>query len=50
MCKPNATLKCQKGLKGKPGKCSPAQIRECHGDAAGHPCVTAKARMRARKR
>lgn len=26
-------------LKGKPGDCSPEQIRECHGDDGKHPCV-----------
>ena len=26
-------------LEGKPGDCSPEQIRECHGDVDGHPCV-----------
>ena len=26
-------------LKGKPGECSPEQIRECHGESSGHPCV-----------
>ena len=32
---------CQQPVKlmGKPENCSPARIRECHGDAAGHPCV-----------
>ena len=37
---------CQKGkcmkpenLKGKPEECSPEQIRKCHGDVKGHPCV-----------
>jgi ArsR family transcriptional regulator, arsenate/arsenite/antimonite-responsive transcriptional repressor len=25
-------------LKGKPGDCSPEQIRECHGDVENHPC------------
>jgi len=25
-------------LKGKPGECSPEQIRECHGDVQEHPC------------
>jgi len=29
-------------LKGKPGECSPEQIRECHGEDAKHPCVKAK--------
>ena len=29
-------------LKGKPGECSPEQIRECHGKDAKHPCVKAK--------
>lgn len=27
-------------LKGKPEECSPEQIKECHGDVKGHPCVT----------
>lgn len=32
---------CQKPseLKGKPEDCSPEQIKKCHGDSAGHPCV-----------
>jgi len=25
-------------LKGKPQECTPAQIKECHGDEKGHPC------------
>jgi len=25
-------------LKGKPGECTPAQIKECHGDVKKHPC------------
>jgi hypothetical protein len=29
-------------LKGKPGECSPEQIRECHGENAKHPCAKAK--------
>ena len=29
-------------LKGKPGKCSPEQIKECHGQVAEHPCVRKK--------
>ncbi len=29
-------------LKGKPEECSPAQIKQCHGDAKRHPCVAAK--------
>jgi hypothetical protein len=33
--------KCEKpeNLKGKPEECSPQQIKECHGDTKGHPCV-----------
>ena len=27
-------------LTGKPEACSPEQIRQCHGDATTHPCVT----------
>ncbi len=32
--------KCQKPekLKDKPEKCSPEQIRECHGNDKGHEC------------
>ena len=26
-------------LKDRPENCTPEQIRECHGDAEGHPCV-----------
>lgn len=29
-------------LKGKPGKCSPEQIKICHGEGKGHPCVPQK--------
>ncbi len=29
-------------LKGKPGECSPEQIRECHGEVVEHPCVEKK--------
>jgi hypothetical protein len=25
-------------LKGKPGECSPEQIKECHGATEKHPC------------
>jgi ArsR family transcriptional regulator len=25
-------------LKGKPGECTPVQIKECHGDMEKHPC------------
>jgi hypothetical protein len=33
--------KCQQPekLKGKPGECTPVQIRECHGDGKKHPCA-----------
>lgn len=29
-------------LKGKPGECSPEQIKECHGEVVEHPCVKKK--------
>ena len=32
--------KCPKGK--KPGKCTPEQIEECHGDAKKHPCEESK--------
>jgi len=41
--------KCRKPdeLKDTPQACSPEQVRACHGDAGGHPCVTgSKARKK----
>lgn len=37
---------CQKPeeLKGDPKKCSPEQIKECHGDVQEHPCAPADAK------
>jgi hypothetical protein len=29
-------------LMGKPGECSPEQIKECHGEVVEHPCVKKK--------
>jgi len=29
-------------LKGKPGGCSPEQIKECHGKVVEHPCAKKK--------
>ena len=39
MCESNE--KCQKPeeLTGRPGDCSPEQIKKCHGDSSEHPCV-----------
>ena len=36
-----AEKECQKPerLKDKPQACSKEQIKKCHGDAKGHPCV-----------
>jgi hypothetical protein len=33
---------CQKPeeLKGKPQECTPEQIKRCHGEVQGHPCVS----------
>lgn len=36
--KKNVCLK-KENLKGKPEKCSPEQIKKCHGDDGKHPCV-----------
>ena len=40
MCK-GRTSGCQHPdrLQGRPEECSPEQIRKCHGEGAGHPCV-----------
>ena len=35
--------KCECAEKPNPSECTPEQIRECHGDAAEHPCETASA-------
>jgi ArsR family transcriptional regulator len=29
-------------LKGRPGECTPEQIKECHGDEKDHPCAPKK--------
>jgi hypothetical protein len=44
MCKSESTKGCKhpERLKGKPGECSPEQIKECHGDVKEHPCVKEK--------
>ncbi|ACB84570.1 hypothetical protein [Natranaerobius thermophilus] len=38
MCKKNSNCKYPHKLTDKPSKCSPEQIRECHGDAKEHEC------------
>jgi hypothetical protein len=40
MCKSESTKECEhpEKLKGKPGECSPEQIKECHGDVKQHSC------------
>jgi hypothetical protein len=44
MGKSKSTKVCEhpEKLKGKPGECSPEQIKECHGEAKEHPCVRKK--------
>jgi len=44
MCKSKSRKGCEhpKRLKGKPGECSPEQIKECHGDADEHRCAKKK--------
>jgi ArsR family transcriptional regulator, arsenate/arsenite/antimonite-responsive transcriptional repressor len=37
MCSKSCCEQPQK-LQGKPGECSPQQIKECHGNAKDHPC------------
>ena len=32
-------------LKGKPGECSPSQVKECHGNVKKHPCADEKKGM-----
>lgn|GEM_PF-464894 len=40
MCNKDGCCQKPKELKGKPEDCSPEQIRKCHGDVKGHPCVS----------
>ena len=39
-----ATEKCEKGK--DPKKCTAEQIRECHGEAAKHPCGSSPEKKR----
>jgi hypothetical protein len=39
MCQGKAKCERPKQLKGRAEECSPEQIRKCHGDVKGHPCV-----------
>ncbi len=42
MCKAESTKECEhpEKLKGKPGECSPEQIKDCHGEVKEHPCAS----------
>jgi ArsR family transcriptional regulator len=44
MCKSESKKGCEhpEKLKGKPGQCSPLQIKECHGEVKEHACVKKK--------
>jgi hypothetical protein len=44
MCDEKKKKGCEKPekLKGKPGECTPEQIKECHGDGKDHPCEPEK--------
>jgi hypothetical protein len=39
MCDGKNECQKPKELIDKPEKCSPEQIKKCHGDVKGHPCV-----------
>ena len=41
MCANEENRGCRKpeNLKGAPRECTAEQIRKCHGDTVGHPCV-----------
>ena len=41
MCEKGKEDKCKhpEKLKKHPAKCTPEQIKKCHGDVKGHPCV-----------
>jgi len=38
MCEKKACCEKPENLKGKPGECTPEQIKKCHGDVKEHPC------------
>jgi hypothetical protein len=40
MCKENCQF--PERLKGRPGKCTPEQIKKCHGETNEHPCAENK--------
>ncbi len=43
MCKVQGGCERPEELTGKPGECTPEQIKKCHGDSKEHPCLTPKA-------
>ena len=42
MCSDSPCCQKPEKLKGKPEKCNPEQIAECHPDKEGHPCEEGK--------
>ena len=38
MCDKSCCCQKPENLVGKPGECTPEQIRKCHGDSGEHPC------------
>ncbi|ABA90075.1 hypothetical protein Pcar_2840 [Syntrophotalea carbinolica DSM 2380] len=42
MCEKGQCCQKPEELKSEPGKCTPEQIKKCHGDDKGHPCHTQK--------
>lgn len=39
MCEDKTKCNCPDKDKVDPNKCTPEQIKECHPEAKGHPCV-----------
>lgn len=39
MCERGKCCRHPEKLDDKPEKCSPEQVKECHGDAVEHPCL-----------
>ena len=39
MCEKRRCCQQPEKLKDKPEKCSPEQVKECHGDPEEHPCL-----------
>jgi hypothetical protein len=45
MCHTPVSCEHPEKLKGRPGECSPEQVKECHGAEGKHPCSSEAANV-----